>query len=175
MKRGPFYWILCGLLVVCTGCKKQVSNADAIRDGINRHLSGIKTINLSAMDIIINNYSIQGDQAQAQVEFRPKTGAPQGAGMQVNYSLQKQNGVWTVQKTEAVGGAIQHPAPGENPNQTMMPGAAAGSSSALPNLHDLAGGGAPGGAQSGALPPGHPPINAQGNSQGQGQSYNNPR
>ena len=105
MRRAPIYWILCGLLAVCAGCKKQVSDADAIRDGVNRHLSGLKTINLSAMDVVVNSYSIQGDQAQAQVEFKPKTGAPAGAGMQVNYALQKQqNGAWEVQKTEAVGG-----------------------------------------------------------------------
>ena len=173
MKRAPFYWILCGLLVVCAGCKKQVSDADAIRDGITQHLTGLRTINLSAMDMVVNNYSIQGDHAQAQVEFKPKTGAPAGAGMQVNYSLQKQsNGAWAVQKTEAVGGMIQHPAPGENPQQPMMPGSAPGSSAAMPNLRDLAGGG---GAPGGALPPGHPPINQQGNSPTPGQSYNSPR
>lgn len=172
MKRASIYWILCGFLAVCAGCKKQVSDADAIRDGINQHLSGLKTINLSAMDMVINNYSVQGDQAQAQVEFKPKAGAPAGAGMQVNYALQKQqNGTWVVQKTEAVGGAIQHPAPGENPQQPMMPGAASGSTGAMPNLRDLAGGGAAGGA----LPPGHPQINQQGNSQAPGQSYNSPR
>ena len=60
----------------------------------------------------IQNVSIQGNQAQAQVEFRPKTGAPQGAGMQVSYSLAKQDGKWVVQNSTPAGGMIEHPAPG---------------------------------------------------------------
>lgn len=109
------------------------------------------------MDMNITNVSIQGNQAQAQVEFRPKSGGPQGALMQVAYSLQKQNGEWVVQNTQPTGGSIQHPAPGEDPHtNTTSP-----SSGSLPNFHDLV----PGGGSSNALPPGHPPINGQGNSQ----------
>ena len=39
----------------------------------------------------VTSFSVQGDHAQAQVEFTPKNAPPQGAGMQVAYSLQKQN------------------------------------------------------------------------------------
>jgi len=63
--------------------KKQESDADAVRSGINQHLASLKTINLSAMDMNVTSVSVQGNQAQAQVEFKPKTGAPNGAGMQV--------------------------------------------------------------------------------------------
>src|SRR5713101_8875337 len=104
------------LALFFAGCKKQESDADAIRSGINQHLASLKTINLAAMDMDITSVSIQGNQAQAQVEFKPKTRAPQGAGMQVAYSLQKQNGQWIVQTTTPAGGSIQHPAPGENPH-----------------------------------------------------------
>ena len=122
MKRAPLFVVLFGFLILFAGCKKQVSDADAIRAGINQHLSGLKTINLSAMDMTVNSFSIQGNQAQAQVEFRPKTGAPAGAGMQVNYTLEKQNGIWVVQNSQPAGGSIQHPAPGSDPHQTMTPG-----------------------------------------------------
>jgi hypothetical protein len=159
MKRTRYLLAAIGLLVLFGGCKKQESDADAIRSGINQHLSSLKTINLAAMDMDITSFSVQGNQAQAQVEFKPKTGAPQGAGMQVAYSLEKQNGQWVVQSTTPAGGSIQHPAPGENPpmNSTST------SSGSLPNFRELV----PGGGNSNALPPGHPPINGHGGSQPQ--------
>ncbi len=162
MKRTALLLAAVGLLAIFAGCKKQVSDADAIRSGINQHLASLKTLNLSAMDMNITSFSVQGDQAQAQVEFKPKTGAPQGAGMQVSYSLAKQNGEWVVQTTQPAGGSIQHPAPGENPH--MNEGAGVPSSTgSMPNFRELV----PGGGSSKALPPGHPPINSQGNTPAQ--------
>jgi hypothetical protein len=153
MKRAAYALTVIGLLSLFAGCKKQESDADAIRAGINQHLTSLKTINLSAMDMTVMNFSIQGNQAQAEVEFKPKTGAPQGAGMQVNYTLQKQNGVWVVQNTAAAGGMLQHPAPGQN--APMNPASPA--SGSMPNFRDLV----PGGGNPGTLPPGHPPLNPQ--------------
>ncbi len=155
MKRSVYLLTLVGLLVLFCGCKKQESDADAIRSGINQHLAALKTLNLAAMDMTVTNFSIQGNQAEAQVEFRPKTGGPQGAGMQVAYSLEKQNGQWVVQNSQPSGGSIQHPGPDENPHMNST----SPSSDAMPNFRDLV----PGGGSSGALPPGHPPVNGQGN------------
>jgi hypothetical protein len=156
MKRNAYFLTVLGVLVLFAGCKKQESDADAIRSGINQHLTSLKTLNLGAIDMNITNVSVQGNQAQAQVEFKPKTGTPQGTGMQVAYSLEKQNGVWVVQNTQTAGGSIQHPGPGENPPA----GATSPSDGSMPNFRDLV----PGGGTSGALPPGHPPVNPQGKS-----------
>jgi hypothetical protein len=164
MKRAAYFLAVIGILSLFAGCKKQESDSDAIRSGINQHLAGLKTLNLDAMDMNILSVSIQGNQAQAQVEFRPKTGAPQGAGMQVAYSLEKQNGVWVVQTTTPTGGSISHPAPGENPHQSGPSPMTGGD---LPNFRDLV----PEGASPNALPPGHPPVNPKGNSSSQGSSY----
>jgi hypothetical protein len=177
MKRAAYILMALGLAAFAGGCAKPPSDADAVRAGINQHLAGLKTINLSAMDMEVLNVSIQGNQAQAQVEFRPKTGAPAGAGMQVSYALAKQNGVWVVQTTQPMGGSIQHPGPGDNPHMTpgmTTPGIPASgmppngsnssgapsspnspSSGSLPNFRDLV----PGGSAPNALPPGHPNIN----------------
>lgn len=154
MKRCAYFMTVIGLLVLITGCQKQESDAGGIRSGINQHLASLKTLNISAMDMNITNFSIQGNQAQAQVEFKPKAGAPQGAGMQVAYSLEKQNGLWVVQNSQPSGGSIQHPGPGENPHMS----AASPLSGSLPNFRDLV----PGGGGSSDLPPGHPAINGQG-------------
>ena len=73
MKHTAYFLTVMGLLVFFAGCKKQESDADAIRSGINQHLASLKTLNLGAMDMNVTNVSIQGNQAQAQVEFKPKT------------------------------------------------------------------------------------------------------
>ena len=165
MKRALFCLSLFAMLVLFGGCNNQASDSDKIKEGINEHLSSLKTLNLSAMDMSIQNVSIQGNQAQAQVEFRPKTGAPQGAGMQVNYSLEKRDEKWVVQNSVPSGGAIQHPAPGQNPHggempSSMPPASTAPASTALPNFRGLVNSGS-----GSSLPPGHPPINGQNNAQ----------
>jgi hypothetical protein len=160
MKRSAYlFLIFVGLLVLFAGCKKQESDEDGVRAGINQHLNSLKTINLGAMNMDIKNVSIQGNQAQAHVEFKPKTGAPDGAGMEVVYSLQKQNGAWVVQNTQPTGGMSQQPGQGENPNANTAPP----STGSMPNFRELV----PGGGNPNALPPGHPPLNSQGNSQAQ--------
>jgi hypothetical protein len=140
-------------LLFGAGCKQQPSDNDAIRAGILQHLNGVGTLNMSAMEMDIRSVSINGNQAHAEVEFRPKTGAPPGAGMQVSYNLEKRDGAWVVQKTQPAGGMIQHPDPNKNPHQSQDV-----HSGTLPNFSDIVN---PGGAPAqGALPPGHPPINS---------------
>lgn len=161
MKRTSYCpVVILGLAVLLSfGCKKQQSDAEGIRAGINQHLASLKTLNVDAMDMTITNYSVQGNQAQAQVEFRPKGGGPQGAAMQIAYTLAKQNGAWVVQNSEAVGVPTQHAGPGENP-----PGnSASPSSDSLPNFRNLV----PNDDNSNSLPPGHPPVNGQGKSTAQ--------
>ena|ERR1700722_6910007 len=152
MRRAALALSFLGLLSLFAGCKKQESDEDAIRSGINQHLTSLKTLNISAMDMNITSVSIQGNQAQAQVEFRPKAGAPKGAGMQVSYSRAKQNGEWVVQNSQPAGGSIQHPGPGDNPHTNA---ASSSPSGALPNFRDLV---PDVGSGSNSLPPGHPPV-----------------
>lgn len=145
---------LSAALLLSGGCKKQPSDNDAIRAGILQHLNSVGTLNMSAMDMDIRSVSINGNQAHAEVVFRPKTGAPSGAGMQVAYNLEKRDGAWVVQKSQPTGGMIQHPDTSKNPHQN--PDTHSGS---MPNFSDIVN---PGGTPAqGALPPGHPPVNAQ--------------
>ena len=145
---------LSAVLFASGGCKKQGSDNDAIRAGIMQHLNGVGTLNMSAMEMDIRSVSVNGNQAHAEVEFRPKTGGAPGAGMQVAYDLEKRDGAWVVLKTQPVGGMSQHPDSTANPHQN--PDQRTGS---LPNFSDIVNPrGAP--AQN-ALPPGHPPVNSQ--------------
>jgi hypothetical protein len=154
MKRNCLRLFFPMVLLFATGCKTQQSDNDAIRAGIMQHLNAVGTLNLSAMEMNIKSASVNGNQAHAEVEFRPKTGAPQGAGMQVAYNLEKRDGAWVVLKTQAAGGMIEHPAPGQNPHQNQDVHAGQ-----LPNFSEIVN---PAGATaSGTLPPGHPAIPSQ--------------
>lgn len=151
------------LALVCffAGCKKHVSDNDAIRAGILQHLRVVGTLNISAMEMDFRNISINGNQARAEVEFRPKTGAPPGAGMLVAYNLEKRPDGWVVMQTQPAGGMIDHPAPGQTPPQN--PNVHSNTSAVLPNFSELVN---PGSAPA-TLPPGHPPINSPAASQAQ--------
>lgn len=151
MRKLSIAFMTLAAFYIASGCNKPQSDNDAIRAGILQHLTAVGNLNISAMDVDIRTVSINGNQAHAEVEFRPKTGAAPGAGMQVAYNLERRDGSWVVLKTQSAGGMIQHPDPNQNPhkNQNVHSGS-------LPNFNDLlnpAGASAPG-----ALPPGHPPV-----------------
>jgi hypothetical protein len=155
MKLAKFAPVLLAAFIALAGCKQQKSDTDAIRAGIEDHLASLKTLNLSAMDMKVTSVNIQGDRAQAQVEFRPKSGAPANAGMLVSYSLNKQNGNWVVDKTLSTGGIIDHPAAGANPHQqNEQPGALGATDSQM--IQDLVHRNSS--EPAGTLPPGHPPV-----------------
>lgn len=136
------------------GCNQQPSDNDAIRAGILQHLTAVGTLNISGMQMDIRGVSINGNQAHAEVEFRPKSGAAPGAGMQVAYNLEKRDGSWVVLKTQATGGMIQHPDPNQNPHQSQNV-----HSGSLPNFSDVLN---PSVAPAqGALPAGHAPVASQ--------------
>jgi hypothetical protein len=154
MKRLALALSVAVALFAASGCKKQASDNEAIRAGIMQHLTGIGTLNMTAMDMDIRSVSVSGNQAHAEVEFRPKTGGAPGAGMQVDYNLEKRDGAWVVLKSQPLGGMIQHPDPSQNPNQNQDV-----HSGALPKFNDILN---PSGTPAqGALPPGHPPVTSQ--------------
>ena len=131
MKRLALALGLAAAFVSLGGCKKQASDNDAIRAGIQQHLASVGTLNLGAMDMDIRSVTVNGNQAHAEVEFRPKTGGAPGAGMQVAYNLEKRDGAWVVLKTQPLGGMIQHPDPGQNPRKTQDV------HSGMPNFSDI--------------------------------------
>ena len=161
-----------GIVVLLMGigaCKNQVNDRDAIRAGILQHLTSIGNLNMSAMDMDIRSVSVSGNQAHAEVEFRPKNSGAPGAGMQVAYNLEKRDGAWVVLKSQSLGGMIQHPDPGQNPHTN--PDVHSG---AMPNFNDILNPSVP--PTQGTLPAGHPPVNSspQRNPQPSGQGQTTP-
>lgn len=154
MKREFFVVILLVGIITAAGCSKQQKPAsDAIRDGIQQHLLSLNTVNLAAMDMKITDVAVNGNIAQAQVEYVPKTGAAPGAAMRVSYSLEKRGEQWVVVKTNSFAGAINHPAPGTNPHAQPAQGSVHGN---LPNFQDIISSPPP--DANSTLPPGHPPV-----------------
>lgn len=136
-----FFAALLGALLLCTvACKSQkADDKEAIRQGVVTYLTSLKGLNIPNMDIAVTQYSVNGNQAQAQVEIRAKNGDASGS-MQLAYNLEKRGDQWVVVKSQAAGGTLQHPGPGAvPPGATMPPGhpSVSGSSAAQPVHSDL--------------------------------------
>lgn len=115
MKRGLFATLLGATLLFMFACKSQNDDKEGIRAGVIKHLSSLNILNLSNMDINVTQATVNGNQAQAQVEIRSKGGDPNAPPMQISYALEKHGEEWVVLKSTGMGGGMQHPGPGEAP------------------------------------------------------------
>jgi hypothetical protein len=141
MNRAFFAALLGATLLFTGACKSKRDDKEAIRTGIIKYLGSLNTLNVSAMDINVTQATVNGNQAQAQVEIRLKNGPPDGASMKLSYNLEKRGEEWAVVKSQPAGGTMQHPAPGEMPQGGLPPG--------HPNVNGSAG----------QPPAGHPDFN----------------
>ena len=89
MNRALTATLLGALWIVTVGCKSKTDDRDAIRTGVIKYLTSLNMLNINAMDIKVTQATVKGNQAQAQVEIRAKSGDPAGSSMQLNYSLEK--------------------------------------------------------------------------------------
>ena len=162
MKRPIIPAFALGLTVALLGgCKKNIDNNDAVKQGINAYLS--KRGDLLAMDINVTSVAYRGDEATATVRFQAKGNSSPTAGMSMEYVLERKGNQWVV-KGRAGGDAhtgMPQGAPGGSPGGP--PQDSGGSLGAMPNLPN----GHPSvGAPSGALPPGHPPVGEKKSTEG---------
>jgi hypothetical protein len=157
MKRIGSIVLALSLLLVLAGCKKSAASTDnEIRVAIEAHLAHKGTLNLQAFDTVLKQVTIQGDRAQAQVEFRVKNGPGM---MQLTYALQKTGGNWAVVESNPVNADFSHPS--LDPSQSPAAGAPAGSNPIVSDaVRNFKMGGTPATSN---LPPGHPAVG--GNSQ----------
>ncbi len=118
------------LAVIATfalGCKSglgagnsQAQTENAVRAAIQDHLAHQGNLNLQAFDTDVKKVTVQGDHAQAEVEFRLKNGP---GAMQLNYSLEKHDGAWSVTNSDPAGN-FSHPGSSENQGgSSTIPGA----------------------------------------------------
>lgn len=147
MKRG-FLAVLLGVMVFfAAACKPKIDEKEAIRAGVVKHLAALNMLDMGKMDVNVTQATINGNQAQAQVEIRAKGGDSAGNAMQIGYAMEKHGEEWVVLKSTGMGGGMQHPGPGEAPPAGTAPGA-------MPPGHPNVTGG------SGQTPGTHPDFNA---------------
>jgi hypothetical protein len=157
--------VACLALVLC-GCKKDIQNQDAVRQGVLNYLS--KRPGLLDMDVSVKSVSFRENEATAQVHFQAKGNSSPGAGMNMEYVLDRQGAEWVVRaKTgaNAAHGANGPPpsaAPGTAPAMPPGQGTSSGAPGPLDGMPSLPGGGGGGPVGgSGNLPPGHPSVGSQ--------------
>jgi hypothetical protein len=152
MKRTCSFLVALSLVILLAGCKKSAASTENdIRIAVQAHLAHKGNLNLQAFDTVMKQVTVQGDHAQAQVEFHVKNGPGM---MQLTYALQKTGGEWSVIESNPMGADFSHPS--LDSKQSPTGGAPTGTdpivSDALRNFK-MGGNPAPNN-----LPPGHPPM-----------------
>lgn len=127
MIRWHLISVLAVLCAFTAGCGKTGSDQDAIRASIEKHLNGRADLNLSAMDREVKTVTVNGDHANAQVEFRLKGG---DARMEIEYSLERQGNDWTVLNSQPMGMGDAH-----SGMEHMLPGGPDSGNGQLPQGH----------------------------------------
>jgi hypothetical protein len=101
--RMLLFMLLVASFTCLVACQKQKSvsvDNEAIQAAITQHLASVSGLNLNAMDMVVQNVAINGNQAQAQVEFHLRGNTDRGGTMKVGYQLEKRGGEWTVTKSQ---------------------------------------------------------------------------
>jgi hypothetical protein len=131
----------------------DASPGTAIRSAILAHLARNAGLNPNAFDTEVKRVTLDGDRAQAEVEFHVKNGS---GVMQLTYALTRHNGAWSVVESTPMGSNFSHPQ--LNATQAAPPNAGTSADSSIfrtmDNFH-----GTPM-SPTRKLPPGHPPIAA---------------
>jgi hypothetical protein len=106
------------------------TDQEAVEEAIQRHLEENKGINMSAMEMRVSKVQINGDQAQADAEFRLKQG---GTSMSMTYFLERHADGWLVIRNQPnSSGQFAHP-----PMDKIHSGAGSAASPAFPNVSDF--------------------------------------
>jgi hypothetical protein len=128
MKTQRLFLLAFVLALGSAACSRNTSQAPAaagddraaIEAALNKYLSERGTINVSAMDVKVEDLKISGDRADAQVLFRTKQGEGE---MRMAYVLTRQNNVWAVQAPPRSESGMPHGgvATPQSQGQTALP------------------------------------------------------
>jgi hypothetical protein len=127
-------------IAVLSGCKKDIQSTEAVRQGVLAHLS--KRGDLLSMDVSVTNVTYQQNEAVATVHLQAKGSNTAGAGMDIQYVLERKGNQWVV---KGRAGGDSHGAQGMGAPQGAPPGAPSGGPGSI-------------GAMPQTLPPGHPSV-----------------
>ncbi len=125
--------IAIGVLLLLIGCKKDIQNESAVRDGILKYLSTRQ--GLVDMDVTVTSVSFQADRADATVHFQAKGNTSAGAGLDMKYVLLRKGAAWVVQSREGNGAAHGSQMPSDSRIPSGHPGMPASPGTQLPPGH----------------------------------------
>ncbi len=134
MSRLPLLLVLFTTLLACGGPPEDPKAG--VQAAVESHLAQRTDLDMSAMDVSIDQVEVNGDSAEAQVSFRSK-GNPDAA-MNMTYALTRTDDGWKVEPKAGSGHGL--------PEQQTPP------SMDLPPDHPPAEGG------EATLPQNHPPV-----------------
>jgi hypothetical protein len=155
--------VLCLSFAWLIGCGKNIDNQEAVRQGVVNYLA--KRPDFLAMDVSVTSVAFRQDEATANVHLQAKGNNAPGAGMNMEYVLQRNGSEWVVKGRAGSGNAHTGLPQGSPGSIGAMPqggsGPGSGSIGAMPQVPpghpSVPGGGTP----SGALPPGHPTVSPE--------------
>jgi hypothetical protein len=131
------------LLTSAVGCSRIGNQDAAIERAIEEHLGQRADLAMDKMVLEMQQVTVAGDHAEAEVIFRTTMDPP--ARMTYHYELYREGGRWRVESGRPAGMETPHPSmgesAGESPHQTGESNVMGG----LPEGHP-------------PLPEGHPPI-----------------
>lgn len=116
--------------ISATPSPAATNDENAIRKAVEDHVRSNPGINMSAMDMSVDNIKINGDQAQANATFRLKQG---GTSMTMTYSLSRHADGWLVVKNQPGDGQFVHPQMDKN-HSGAMPNS---TDPSFPDFHDF--------------------------------------
>ena len=143
------------------GCGKNIDDKEAVRQGVVNYLA--KRPDFLAMDVSVTSVAFHQDEATANVHLQAKGNSAPGAGMNMEYVLERKGSEWVVKGRAGTGNAHTGLPQGSPGSIGAMPqtGSGSGSIGAMPQLPpghpSVPGGGTP----SGALPPGDPTVSPE--------------
>ncbi len=97
------------------GSQASLADQQGIRTAIEDHLRSNSSLNLGAMEMVVDSVAIEGDQAQAHASFHVKNGG--ATGMTMQYFLQRNGSGWIVTSGQPADGNTQLP-----PSTSSQPG-----------------------------------------------------
>jgi hypothetical protein len=159
----PAATALCLSIAGLIGCGKNIDNKEAVRQGVVNYLS--KRSDFLAMDVNVTSVAFHQDEATANVHFKAKGNNAPGAGMNLQYVLERKGSQWVVKGRAGSGNAHAGMPQGGSGSIGAMPqigsGSGSGSIGAMPQLPPGHPSVPDGGTPSGALPPGHPAVSPE--------------
>ncbi len=107
--------------LLLAGCGGSNGDDAAVKQGVIDHVTGKAGLDLDLMDMDVTSitYGDGGDSATAVVSFQAKGSDDPGAGMQMQYTLERKGNRWVVEGKSGVGDS-PHGEMGD-PHRTMPP------------------------------------------------------